>query len=263
MRGGDVIRVLGPIDLLTTEGERSLGGRSNREVIAALVVAGGRAVSTAQLCDVLWGDSPPRSADNSLQTYVSRLRRVLGHDTIVGTDHSYRLDVTRDQIDALRFEDLIDRACAQRDDPAVCRSLATDALALWRGDPFGDVADVEALRLETYRLDELRLVAMELILESDLALGRHELVAAELESAVEEHPYREHLWHLLIEALIAGDRRIEALQYCHRLRTTLTEAGLAPGDELERLERRIGPIGSHDDGDRAPSQETSATGTAR
>ena len=97
----------------------------------------------------------------------------------------------------------------------------------------------------------MRLAAMEICLEADLALGNHELIVGELEAAVEEHPYREHLWYLLIEALDAGQRRVEALRVCARLRRLLAETGVEASDELSRLEQRI--LDGH-----AASQATSA-----
>ncbi len=239
MERGNVIRVLGPIDVVTHAGVHPIGSRNARALLGALVVAAGHAVSVDRLREAIWPASPPRTADNSLQSYVSRLRHLLGPDAIVHEDHTYRLDVARDQIDALRFEDLLDRAADRRDDPAACARLCREALDLWRGDPFGDLCDEDAFRLESMRFDELRLTAMELDLEAELALGRHEVVVAELESAVEEHPYREHLWYLLVEALAASDRRVEALRACQTLRRTLAEVGLSPAADLARLERRI------------------------
>ena len=100
-------------------------------------------------------------------------------------------------------------------------------------------ASEPAFQLEALRLDELRIATMELSLETEMALGRHELVVGELESAVEEHPYRERLWYLLIEALAGADRRIEAIRACDRLRTLLADVGLDATDELRRVEDRI------------------------
>lgn len=239
MRGGQVIRVLGPIDLVTPSGAQSVGSRNARRLLGVLVVAAGHAVSVDQLEYALWGEHPPASADNTLQTYISRLRRLLGSDSIRRADHTYRLAVARHQIDALQFEDLLIEAGEHRDDPARCSDRCRAALALWRGDPFGDFVDDEPFHLESIRLEQLRLAGMELALESELALGRHEVVLAELESVVQEHPYRERLWHLLIEALLRDDRRIEALDSCQRLRSTLADAGLAASEQLERLEDRI------------------------
>jgi DNA-binding SARP family transcriptional activator len=239
MDRSDLIRVLGPVDVVLGGEATAVGSHHGRALLAALVVAAGHAVSVRQLEAAVWGDDPPRSSDDSLHTYVSRLRHLLGRDTIERSDHAYRLVVGRGQIDALRFEDLLAQAAEHRADPETCLRLSRGALALWRGEPFGDLADHDAFRLEAMRLDELRVTAMELALESELALGRSGIVVAELDSAVEEYPYRERLWYLLIRALHREDRRVEALRACQRLRAVLAEAGLGPGDELRMLEAEV------------------------
>lgn len=239
MQDGDRIRVLGPIDLVVADEPRPVGGRNARRLLGALVVGAGRAVSAERLRWAIWGEHPPPSADASLQTYVTRLRRLLGRDAIERADHSYRLAVQREQIDATRFEDLFAAATEVEHDPARCLELCRAALGLWRGEPFGDLSDDDAFRLESARLEELRTSTMELALTCELALGHHEIVAAELESAVEEHPFREHLWYLLMEALARDDRRVEALRVGQRLRAVLARAGLEPRADLDRLEASI------------------------
>lgn len=239
MNGGFLIRVLGPVDVSTVDGTHTIGSRNERALLAALVLSAGRSVPTSLLRDVVWADHTPSSPDASLHTYVSRLRRLLGSERIERSDHSYRLVVARDEVDAARFEDLVDEATRCDDDAARRLHTCRTGLALWRGNPFGDLGDDEAFRLEAMRLDELRLVMMELALGAELDLGRHEIAAAELETAVWEHPYRERLWLLLGEALRRDGRRVEALRTCERLRRVLADAGLAPGPELIDLERRI------------------------
>ncbi len=234
-----MIRVLGPIDVMTPTGARSVGGPQARAVLGALAIGAGHAVAIDHLHQALWGDHPPESADNTLQSYISNLRHVLGAEAILRIDHAYELDIGTQDIDAIRFESLLGLAIAAKDDPAECLQICREALRLWRGRPFGDLADDEAFRLEAYRLGELRLAAMELSIEAELALGNHELVVGELEVAVEEHPYHEHLWYLLIEALAACDRRVEALRACGRLRNVLAEVGVEAGDDLLALEQRI------------------------
>jgi len=233
------VRVLGPVDVMTPDGPRSVGGPQARAVLASLAVGAGHAVAVDLLHQTLWGDHPPDSADNTLQSYISDLRHILGADTIKRIDHAYELDIDPQNIDAVRFETLLGRAIVAKSDPAECSRLCRDALQLWRGRPFGDLADDDPFRLEAYRLDELRLAAMELSVEADLALGDDELVVSELEVAVEEHPYREHLWYLLIEALAGRGRRVEALQACQRLRDVLAEAGVEASDDLVTIERQI------------------------
>ena len=238
MQDDYVIRVLGPIDVLGTSGVVAVGGRHARALLGALVVGVGHAVPVDHLREVVWGQDPPESVDNTLQSNVSHLRHVLGPDAIVRVDGSYELTTEPSNIDAVRFETLLAAAAASSDD-SERRDFGRQALDLWRGRPFGDLADDEAFKLDAYRLEELRLTAMEICLEADLALGNHELIVGELEAAVEENPYRELLWFLLIEALEAGFRRVEALRACARLRGVLAEVGIQASDELTALEQRI------------------------
>lgn len=243
MRDGHMIRVLGPIDVLTESGPVPVGGGRVRALLGALVVGAGHAVPVDHLQEVLWNDDPPASADNTLQSYISHLRHILGADAIVLTDHSYELDAEPGQIDALRFESLLARAIDARGEPQECKHLSREALHLWRGRPFGNLADNEHFVLEAYRLDELRLATMELSLESDVALGNHDLVIGELQVAVEEHPYHERLWHLFIESLAASGRRVEALRECTRMREVLADVGVQVGGDLRELETEI--LGGH------------------
>lgn len=245
-----MIRVLGPIDVVGPDGVHSVGGRRPRALLGALVVSAGHAVGVDHLADVLWGEHPPATANNTLQSYVSDLRHILGPDAIHTMDHSYELDVGAVDIDVLGFQRTLRLADMAEDDPAERWRLCREALGYWRGRPFGDLADEPAFTLESYRLDELRMAAVELGLEADLALGHHELVVGELESAVEEYPYRERLWLLLVTALALDDRRVEALRACTRLRRILGDVGLEIGEEIAAIERRIldgSPVDAPDD----------------
>ena len=142
-------------------------------------------------------------------------------------------------MDALRFELLVNQAVEKREDAAVCATLAREALSVWRGDPFGDIADADPFRLEALRLLELRLFTMELKLECDLATGRHEMAIGPLEAMVEEYPYNEKLWHMLIEALAVSGRRVDALAGIDRLTALLAEMDLRPSGEIRELESRL------------------------
>ena len=239
MQNDHMIRVLGPIDVLTPDGPVAVGGPHARALLGALTIGARHAVSMDHLVFVMWGDEPPTSAHNTVQSYISHLRQVLGAEAVVRVDHSYELLVGPEQIDALVFERLVGDAVDSKDDPDACLEACREALALWRGQPFGDLADGEGFRLEAFRLEELRLVAMELGLSAELSLGHHDMVVGELESAVEEHPYRERLWYLLIEALTRSGRRVEALRACARFRRQLAGAGLEPAEELLPIEQEI------------------------
>lgn len=239
MSARTTIRVLGPVDIRTPTRVRAIGGHHVRALLAALVVGAGHAVPIDHLISVIWRDDPPATATNTLQSYVSQLRRLLGSDSIASIDHSYVLVLDRLDIDAQLFEADLRRAEERRDDHEECLAAVRSALSRWRGRPFGDLADDEPFALESYRLDELRLNAVELGLEAELALGRHELVIGELEATIREHPYREHLWRLLVDALVRGERRVEALRACAQLRHTLGEVGVTAGPWVLELEREI------------------------
>lgn len=239
LRGRYEIRVLGPIDVVTPQGVCTVGGERARRVLATLVMAVNHVVSLDHLVGLAWGEDPPPSARATIRVYLSRLRALLGRDAITRHDHGYLLAATEDELDELRFMRLVTRADHHRADPARCRALCQEALALWRGVPFGDLSDVDPFRLEAMRLDELRMATMELRLASDLALGHTAEVIGSAYGAVEEHPYRERLWFLLVEALVREGRRVEALRACAALRSALTDAGLPPPADLPSLERAI------------------------
>lgn len=234
-----LIRVLGPVDLLVGGDLVVIGSRQERMLLAALAISANHSTSADHLAQILWGDDPPPSRDNTLQTYISRLRSLLGIHRITSEDHSYQLTVFVDEMDALVFESVINQAASCSDDPDPCARLCRQALALWRGVPFGDLADLDPFRLEAIRLDELRQYAMELKLGCDIAAGREGLAIAALQAMVQESPYREGPWYLLISALTRTGRRVEALHACNELRGVLAEVGLELSREVAGLEEAI------------------------
>lgn len=234
-----IVRVLGPIDLLVDGNVVVPKGRIGRKLLGALAISVNHAISSDRLAEIIWHQSPPPSVDNTLQTYIYRLREEIGHDRIVGEDHSYALELSPAQMDALEFERLASLAATCGEDPGECVGVCKEALSLWRGVPFGEFADEDPFRLEALRLDELRLYVMELRLAAELELGREEMAVGTLEALVEDYPYRERLWYLLIEALALCGRRVEALRAFRRLRDILEEVGLAPSAEIRDLEEEI------------------------
>src|SRR5206468_5255952 len=73
------ITVLGPLELRIDGMAVPLGGPKPRVLLAMLALHANEVVSRDRLIEALWGDRPPPSVDQSLDTYVSRLRRVLGN----------------------------------------------------------------------------------------------------------------------------------------------------------------------------------------
>ena len=234
---GDVrVRVLGPVDALDENGRAlPVGGPSQRLVLAVLAARRGDTVAAHRFVDALWGDEPPRTAQHSLRTYVSRLRRVLG-DGVAIRPGGYALAVPPGEVDAGRFEDLVSRAAAAP--PTAALELLDEALGLWRGPAFGDLGEVEALRGTAIRLEELRLAAREARAVALASAGRAAEAAAAAEELVAEQPLREGAWAALIDALAAADRVPEALRAYQRAVAVLAEAGLEPSERVRRAEHR-------------------------
>src|SRR5262249_53778554 len=114
------------------------------------------------------------------------------------------------------------------------------ALELWRGSPLTEVEYETWAWQEIGRLEELRLMAIEDRIDAELQLGRRQIVVAELEALVAEHPLRERLRGLLMLALYRGGRQAEALEAYAEARRLLDEdLGLEPSHELKELHRLI------------------------
>ncbi|MFC8098458.1 BTAD domain-containing putative transcriptional regulator [Streptomyces sp. NPDC057363] len=170
--------VLGPLAVWDAEGRPVRVPEAKvRALLANLLVHGGRPVPADRLIEDLWASSPPGGSTNTLQTKISQLRRVLGREQVVREPAGYRLLLADDVVDALRFQKLAERARAHRE-PTVRADLFADALALWRGPAYADVAESLFVRGEIDRLEELRLGVVEDHAEVRLALGEHTALAA-------------------------------------------------------------------------------------
>jgi predicted ATPase/DNA-binding SARP family transcriptional activator len=219
-------RILGPVEVLGNDGPLSLGGAKQRALLALLLLHAGRVVSRERLIDDLWGDAPPDTARETVQVYVSRLRKLLPAGALATRGAGYALDVEPDSLDLAQFE----RLRTER--------RFHEALALWRGPPLAEFEEAFA-RVEGARLEELRLATLEERFDADLALGRHGELVGELEALVGEHPHRERLRGQLMLALYRSGRQAEALAAYRDARAVLDELGIEPSERLRWLERQI------------------------
>jgi len=233
--------ILGPLEVRTAEGSLRLGGPRQRAVLAHLILRANLVVPAEQLIDELWGEEPPDTARNTLQTYVYRLRKVLGEDRLEGRSGGYVLLAEAGEIDASRFEALVREGRGLLgSDPGAAVGRFDEALALWRGSAFSDFPDEQSLRGEVARLEDLRLVATEHRITAQLALGRHTTVVGTLETLTDRNPLRERLWANLMLALYRTGRQAEALDAYRRAREVLSdELGIDPSAELQELHERI------------------------
>lgn len=244
--GGEAMRrpvflVLGPMEVVTAEGVVTPNGKAARTILAVLITEANHAVGYDLLADALWRDRLPQTWVKTMQTHVSHVRSLVGPGRILRHGEAYVLSVEPELVDSFQFEQLASNARASllAGEPERCRRLCLEALALWRGAPFGDVADNEVLQLEVLRLDEIRMAIIEVCFEADLELERHCEVVGALEAAVAQFPYREPLHKALIRALARSGRRAEATQASRTYSEMLVGAGIDPGAEMLELEREI------------------------
>ncbi|HWQ23132.1 MAG TPA: BTAD domain-containing putative transcriptional regulator [Gaiellaceae bacterium] len=221
-----------------------------RTLAAFLVIHANEPVSIDELIEALWEGSPPARAEDALRVHVSRLRRVVEprlaagrrSSVLVTVERGYVLRVDPAVIDAHRFAAHADAALRALRDEDALQALAEveRALTLWRGPPFADVRYYDFAQAEIRRLKELREELVELRVEAELRLDRHEHVLPELFSLVERHPHRERLWGQLMLALYRADRQADALEAYREARRRLREElGVEPGPGLRQLERQI------------------------
>jgi predicted ATPase/DNA-binding SARP family transcriptional activator len=236
------VRILGPLEVLRDGVALEIGPRRHRALLALLLLNANRVVSADRLIEELWAGRPPAGAAKTLRSYVSRLRAAVGDEVVRSRAPGYLVEIDPDQLDARRFERLLDegRKARARGDAAEAAACLREGLALWHGGALADLADEPFAGVEAGRLEELRLVAIEERIEADLACGRHHELVAELEALLAEQPLRERLWGQLMTALYRSGRQADALAAYQRARSLLAEQlGLEAGEELRALEQKI------------------------
>jgi predicted ATPase/DNA-binding SARP family transcriptional activator len=230
-------RVLGSLEV--RDGDRSipLGGAKQRALLAVLLVNANEVVSRDRLIDELWGDQPPETAVQSVQVYVSRLRKLLPEGVLVTRARGYVLEVEPESVDLQQFERLL--AAARKSDPERASALLCEALALWRGAALAEFTGEPFALREGGRLEDLRLAAVEERIDADLVLGRHVDVVGELEALIAANPHRERLRGQLMLSLYRSGRQAEALEAYQQTRRVLDDLGIEPSENVRRLEKAI------------------------
>jgi DNA-binding SARP family transcriptional activator/tRNA A-37 threonylcarbamoyl transferase component Bud32/WD40 repeat protein len=233
------IRVLGPVEVERDGAPVNVGGPQQRRLLALLIVQRGHAVSTERLIDALWPDGDaPDGAARSMRTYLSRLRNVLPEASITSGPAGYALHVSDAALDVDEFDALVGDAEGSVPDRAV--DLYDQALALWRGDPFGEFTGEWWAVSESSRLGERRFSAGVGRAAARMAMGHHDRAVPDLQRLVADRPVDERPVTLLMQALHVTGRQAESLRIGHAFRGRLShEAGLDPSPELARLESAI------------------------
>jgi predicted ATPase/DNA-binding SARP family transcriptional activator len=238
------IRVLGPLEVVLEGRPVDVAGRRERAVLALLAIEVGRPVEVTRLTELLWGADPPRTADKTLQTFVSRLRRVLGAraDRLVRRERSYLLDLPAEATDLGRFRSCVRgaaRVSAAGDVAAEVAALEA-AVAFWRGEHAADLGGTTTAAAIEQLLAGERRAAVEALIAARVAAGELEAAVAAAENELVAHPDHEPVWALLMQAHADAGRPTAALEAYERARRWLAdELGLDPSPSLTELHARV------------------------
>ena len=218
-----------------------------RVVLALLVLRAGQLVSRDALVDALWPDDPPPSARQTVESYVSRLRRALREAGLDGAiiesaSAGYRLELNGYGLDRDGFEALVTvgREARAAGDTAAAAAHLGEGLSLWRGPALEGLAELPALRADVAALTQARLLALEEWAQVQLDLGLVAEVLAVLRPETARHPRHERVHELLMLALYRSGAQADALEHYAAVRRDLVdELGLEPGRGLRELQQRI------------------------
>jgi len=165
-----------------------------------LLLHANQLVTADRLADLLWHGDPPRTAADTLQTHVVRLRKALGHSGNTGGEpgplrtmpNGYGLDVDAEALDSDRFERLLGEArrAVALERHAVAHELLRNALALWRGPALVEFASEPFAQVDAIRLDELRIDAQQEWAAAALACGCVAEAISTLQPLVGTNPLR-------------------------------------------------------------------------
>ena len=239
-------RILGSLAVVGDGKVAALGPPKQRALLAILLTRVGEVVPLERLVEQLWGSAAPRTADHSIQIYVSDLRRAFeplgGADLLVTRQPGYVLDAAPDSVDAWKFERLVREGTRllEDGDQDAGRATIREALALWSGPPLADFPYEEFAQPVARRLTEGRLTAVETYAAASLEAGRVTEALDLLSGAIQDDPLRERARELLMLALYRSGRHADALRSFHALRTQLTdEFGVDPSPSIRALYDRI------------------------
>jgi DNA-binding SARP family transcriptional activator len=239
------IQVCGPL-VLRIDGRRcehELRSRQLRELAAILIVNRRRTVSRDELVTLLWPEDIPAGAADNLNTLLSRLRKVCGHDRIAGRG-ALRLSLPDDAwIDVEVAERKLHEAESLVAQGNFLGAWAPARVAL-ATTKRGFLPDVDTPWTDQWRrhVENMRLSAFEAMAESALGIGGAELGGAERagRALIEAAPLRETGYRYLMEYFAARDDVASSLQVYDSLRIQLRdELGVAPSREAQQLHLRL------------------------
>ncbi len=223
-----LVRVLGNVCAVAPDGDIvEIPSVSQRRLLGLLALHTTQRLRTDWLADVL------EISPGALRRSVSRLRTVLGPDSLVTATTGYTLTC---DVDAVLFCNQVARASDATDRMATLQR----AVGLWGGAALEEFDGEGWARGEIARLTEIHGAAVDDLADELISAHRPEDAIALLESQIARYPYRDRPRGLLIRALALAGRQADALRGFQNYRSVLAdELGTEPSPEVVRIERRV------------------------
>jgi DNA-binding SARP family transcriptional activator len=242
-------QLLGPVRAWHHGRQVELGPLKQRALMALFLLNAGHTVRVAKVVETLWGDQQPQDAVNTVQVYVSRLRRAIRaeapgapEETLAKVASGYRFTTDSPCVDLHRFRSLLEQAQAQRRRGKLsdATGLLEEALELWQDDPLADLDDMVRERMNVESLERYRRQAVIELADAARDLGRPERSVPALEKQADLHPTDEQVHARLMLAYGAVGRRAAALNVFESIRAALADTlGLDPSDELKQAHTAV------------------------
>ena len=232
------VRLMGRFELVAGDAIRPPVGKATT-VLQLLVVHRRSFVSVDTIAEALWEDDPPLGAAQNVASLVSRLRRVLGAERIVGGRSGYRFETAGCWVDVDEAERLVKEAEGQLRSgrPALAAAATAQARQLLeRGDLLEDepyaIWAADGRRAAERLARRVRRAAW----TAALGLGEHRVALDVAERAIAADVLDEEAHRAAMQALYLGGDAGAALSAYQRLRETLVEQlGADPSAETEAL----------------------------
>ena len=253
MFGGSLLRIYLTGEVAVERGDHllrngDLPGRQGRLALVYLVAERERAVTQAELAELLWPDSLPPSWPVALSAVISKLRQKLAtvgldRDQIIA--NAFRCYQFRPPVDTwIDLEAAADalhqaEGAVIANQPEAAYGPALIATTIARR-PFLVGEDAAWVTSRRERLRDLLVRALDCRVEALVWNGELALAQDQARAAVDLEPFRESGYRRLMQVLVKRGDRAEAVRVYQQCRQRLAdELGVAPSDETESLLRHL------------------------
>ncbi|WP_406841752.1 AfsR/SARP family transcriptional regulator (plasmid) [Streptomyces sp. AHU1] len=243
MTPGPRIEILGPVRVWRGNLEVDPGSAQQRTLLSLLAARCGHPVVAAEICSVLWGDNPPKTATNIVHRHVSAIRRLLEPNLpsraegqwIHRAAGGYQLRKEAIDLDVLQFREFWDQArrAGQEHDYESALTLLMEGLNLWHGQAAQGIVPDARSHPAFEVLDREQAAAATDAAEWALRTGKPKLALEAVQAAIVVNIHHEPLHASLIRLLAASGNSAQALAVYQTTRLRLREElGIDPGTEL-------------------------------